>query len=95
MDEMIAFLRPIAEGPDDDAARLVFSDWLDDHGHHERAEFIRLQVELARMDQGDDGYGLPASSRGAASGTRRVPPSVGGLRCSSHSSEASGRRHLE
>jgi len=56
MAEMISFLRAIAESPDDDATRLMFSDWLDDHGHHQRAEFIRLQVELARMDPGEDGY---------------------------------------
>src|SRR5262245_30165079 len=56
MDEMISFLRTIAENPDDDAPRLVFSDWLEEHEHHERAEFIRLQIELAGMDSGDDGY---------------------------------------
>jgi len=56
MDEMIPFLRMIAENPDDDAPRLVFSDWLDEHEHHEHAEFIRLQIELARMDPSDAGY---------------------------------------
>src|SRR5262249_36119795 len=56
MDEMIPFLRTIAENPDDDAPRLVFSDWLEEHGHPERAEFIRLQIALARMNPGDDGY---------------------------------------
>jgi uncharacterized protein (TIGR02996 family) len=56
MDELIPFLRTIAANPDDDAPRLVFSDWLDEHEHHEYAEFIRLQIELARMDPSDDGY---------------------------------------
>jgi uncharacterized protein (TIGR02996 family) len=26
------FLRAICESPDDDAPRLVFADWLDEHG---------------------------------------------------------------
>src|SRR6266545_1217924 len=56
MDEMIPFLRMIAENPDDDAPRLVLSDWLEEHEHHERAEFIRLQIELARMDPSDAMY---------------------------------------
>ncbi len=56
MEEMIPFLRMIAENPDDDAPRLVFADWLDEHDMPERAEFIRLQIELARMDPSDEGY---------------------------------------
>jgi uncharacterized protein (TIGR02996 family) len=56
MDDMIPFLRKIAENPGDDAPRLVFADWLDEHKQHERAEFIRLQIELARADPGEEGY---------------------------------------
>lgn len=56
MDEMLPFLRSIAENPEDDTARLVFSDWLEEHDHLDRAQFIRLQVELARMAPGDEGY---------------------------------------
>jgi serine/threonine-protein kinase len=37
-----AFLRAIADAPDDDAPRLVYADWLDEHGQPDRAEFIRL-----------------------------------------------------
>jgi uncharacterized protein (TIGR02996 family) len=40
------FLRAIADNPAADGARLVFADWLDDHGEHDRAELIRVQVEL-------------------------------------------------
>lgn len=43
-----ALLRAILLCPADDAARLVLADWLDEHGEHERAEFIRVQCELAR-----------------------------------------------
>src|SRR5438874_2139584 len=44
-----AFLAAIREAPDDDTHRLVYADWLDDHGDEARAEFIRVQVELARL----------------------------------------------
>jgi uncharacterized protein (TIGR02996 family) len=43
-----AFLQAILEQPDDDAPRLVYADWLDEHGDAGRAEFIRVQIELAR-----------------------------------------------
>jgi uncharacterized protein (TIGR02996 family) len=43
-----AFLKEICASPDDDAPRLVYADWLDDHGEQERAEFIRAQIELAQ-----------------------------------------------
>jgi uncharacterized protein (TIGR02996 family) len=42
------FLRAICENPADDAPRLVYADWLDEHGQPDRAEFIRLQIRLAR-----------------------------------------------
>jgi uncharacterized protein (TIGR02996 family) len=42
-----AFLAAIREAPDDDTPRLVFADWLDEHGDAARAEFIRAQCELA------------------------------------------------
>src|SRR5262249_46624256 len=42
------FLEAIRESPGDDALRLVYADWLDDHGDAARAEFIRVQCELAR-----------------------------------------------
>jgi uncharacterized protein (TIGR02996 family) len=42
-------LAAVLAAPDDDAPRLVYADWLDEHGRPERAQFIRLQVELARL----------------------------------------------
>ena len=47
MSERDAFLRTIAANPDDDAPRLIFSDWLEENGEPERAEFMRTQCELA------------------------------------------------
>ena len=48
-----AFLAAIKVTPDDDAPRLVFSDWLEDNRQLERAEFIRVQCALARLHHGD------------------------------------------
>jgi uncharacterized protein (TIGR02996 family) len=48
-----AFLADVVEHPDDDTPRLVYADWLDEHGDEARAEFIRLQIELARMEEWD------------------------------------------
>jgi uncharacterized protein (TIGR02996 family) len=42
-----AFLRAICANPDDDLPRLIYADWLDEHGDPDRAEFIRLQCALA------------------------------------------------
>jgi len=53
------FLRAIAERPDDDALRLIYADWLDDHGELEYAEFIRVQIVLA---QNSDAKGEVPSS---------------------------------
>jgi uncharacterized protein (TIGR02996 family) len=43
-------LEAIREVPEDDAPRLVYADWLDENGQPERAEFIRLQCRLAKLD---------------------------------------------
>lgn len=48
MTEATAFLRAICDRPDDDDPRLVYADWLDERGDP-RGEFIRLQIELARL----------------------------------------------
>jgi uncharacterized protein (TIGR02996 family) len=42
-----AFLADICECPSDDAPRLIFADWLEEHGDPEWARFIRLQCRLA------------------------------------------------
>lgn len=41
--EREGLLRAVCANPDDSGARLVYADWLEDHGQPERAEFIRLQ----------------------------------------------------
>jgi uncharacterized protein (TIGR02996 family) len=42
------FLRALLAQPDDDTLRLAMADWLDENDEPARAEFIRVQVELAR-----------------------------------------------
>lgn len=48
-----AFHRAIIAEPDDDAPRLIYADWLDEQGDADRAEFIRLQIQLSRMLPGE------------------------------------------
>jgi uncharacterized protein (TIGR02996 family) len=50
-----AFRRGICESPADDVGRLAYAGWLQERGELERAEFIRVQVELARMDEAGEG----------------------------------------
>ena len=44
-----ALLAAVLADPDDDTVRLAFADFLGENGEEERAEFIRVQVELARL----------------------------------------------
>jgi uncharacterized protein (TIGR02996 family) len=44
-----AFHLAILDDYDNDAPRLVYADWLDEHGHPAMAEFIRLGCEFARQ----------------------------------------------
>jgi uncharacterized protein (TIGR02996 family) len=47
-----AFLAAIVKTPEDDTPRLVSADWLEENGDPERGQFIRLQVEAARLPAG-------------------------------------------
>jgi uncharacterized protein (TIGR02996 family) len=51
-----AFLEAIREQPDDDAPRLIYADWLEEHGQPERAEFIRVQCGKERVPSGSPRY---------------------------------------
>jgi uncharacterized protein (TIGR02996 family) len=44
-----AFLQGIREAATEDTPRLIFADWLEEHGQADRAEFIRVQCRLAHM----------------------------------------------
>jgi uncharacterized protein (TIGR02996 family) len=49
MSDEAALLRAISADPDDDTARLVYADWLDENDQPDHAEFIRLQIQQARV----------------------------------------------
>ncbi len=44
-----AFVAAIVAEPDDDTPRLVAADFLEETGEPDRAAFIRVQIELARL----------------------------------------------
>lgn len=50
------FANAIAENGADDELQLVFSDWLEEHGHALRAQLVRIQVELANVPNEDPSY---------------------------------------
>jgi len=56
------FLAAIIDRPDDDLPRLVYADYLEESGDEERAEFIRLQCELAKLPP-DDPARIPLAVR--------------------------------
>ncbi len=41
-------LAAVVDNLTDDVVKLVYADWLDDHGDHRRAKFLRTYVEAAR-----------------------------------------------
>lgn len=55
------FLRAIRAEPNEDFPRLVYSDWLEENGQAERAEFIRIQCAIAAA--ADDDPKRPALSQ--------------------------------
>ena len=50
---MEGLLRDIIENARDDTPRLVYADWLDEHGDAERAQFIRVQIGLEGLGPDD------------------------------------------
>ena len=51
---------------EDDAPRLVYADWLEENGHAARAEFVRVQLQRARLPAG--------ASRPCSASARRTRP---------------------
>lgn len=48
-----AFFDRIRDDPADDGPRLIYADWLAEHGEPDRAEFVRLQCALDRLPDDD------------------------------------------
>lgn len=49
-----SFLYAIINQTDDDTVRLVYADWLEERGDRERADFIRIQIELKTLNVNED-----------------------------------------
>jgi uncharacterized protein (TIGR02996 family) len=61
MSEHAGFLQAIIEHPDDSGHRLVYADWLDEHGESLRAALIRTQCALqGLMVDNDDPFDFHA-----------------------------------
>lgn len=75
-----AILADVLERPDDDTPRLVLADYLEENGEAERAEFIRVQCELAVKDWSCSmwmyscGEFLPTLEKLAGEGCERCKP---------------------
>lgn len=68
MSDRDALIAAILAQPDEDTPRLMFADWLDEHGDSPRAEFIRVQCALAREFEAEadlpDNFGTGNSTGG-------------------------------
>src|SRR6266545_1670040 len=53
MSDGAALFAAILAHPAEDTPRLAYADWLDEHGDPDRAACIRLQIEAARLPDGD------------------------------------------
>lgn len=51
-----SLIRAVFANPDDDTPRLVFADFLDENGQHDRAALIRYQCEQARLRANSNRY---------------------------------------
>lgn len=49
MSDEDALLAAIDTNPDEDTPRLVYADWLDEHGQAIRAEFIRVEIAVKQL----------------------------------------------
>ncbi len=52
---MNELLKAIIQQPHDDQLRLIYADWLEEHGDP-RADFIRVQLSLKNTENGSPGY---------------------------------------
>ncbi|HYT94378.1 MAG TPA: TIGR02996 domain-containing protein [Gemmataceae bacterium] len=99
MSEEANLLHAIVEQPEDDGVRLVYADWLEEHGRPERADFIRLQIELARLPM-DDPRRLDLEERLSENGKRPpptdrlTPPRLDARPCFVTGRQADWRREL-
>ncbi len=51
--DQACFLKVIRANPADDLVRLVYADWLEEHGHDDEASLIRIQCEAYNVQPTD------------------------------------------
>jgi len=75
-----SLLATIVADPDDDRPRLVYADWLEEHGQRDRARLIRVQIELAHApDDADDTRGLRAEEERLEAACEKALPQLDGI----------------
>jgi uncharacterized protein (TIGR02996 family) len=62
----VRLLDEIRQRPDDPAPRTVYADWCEEHGHPERAAFLRQQLAVAEAKSASDPGFVRAAARLAA-----------------------------
>ena len=53
MSDRQSLLAAVSAAPEDDGVRLVYADWLEEHGERERADFIRTQINRDSLPDSD------------------------------------------
>jgi uncharacterized protein (TIGR02996 family) len=53
MSDRAALYAAVCANPDDDTPRLVFADWLQEHGEEKRAAFIRADIDVHNRENAD------------------------------------------
>jgi uncharacterized protein (TIGR02996 family) len=53
MSDRLGMIHAIHEQPDDDLPRFAYADWLEERGDAERAEFIRVELQLTCLPRED------------------------------------------
>lgn len=72
-------LSAIIADPDDDPPRLVYADWLEEHGQQDRAKLIRVQIELAHMPDDADDTALRAEEEQLEAACEKDLPRLDGI----------------
>jgi len=77
MNDGDALLKAILAHPEEDTPRLIYADWLQENGQHDRAEFIRLMcrpnmphVTLKRVERGTSGWDITSGPAGVVCNTK-------------------------
>jgi uncharacterized protein (TIGR02996 family) len=81
MMENQALLSAIIADPNDDRPRLIYADWLEKHGQFDRAQLIRVQIELARLpDNAEAAIALQIEEEQLEAACEKTLPQLDGIR---------------